>query len=81
MEKNRQSARECRKRKKEYILALEEKIDEVAAQNSALRAKMGELERQNKEMEKTNKDLMEELKELRAKMATLQTTEQKPKTT
>jgi regulator of replication initiation timing len=62
LEKNRQSARECRRRKKEYVTALEEKIDEFAAQNTALRTRVGE-------MEKVNKELVAEMAELRARLA------------
>lgn len=40
LEKNRQSARESRKRKKTYIEALEFKLEAVQAENTKLRAQI-----------------------------------------
>lgn len=50
LEKNRQSARDCRKRKKQYVHALELSVSQYKKDNADLRRRQDELEQQNKEM-------------------------------
>ncbi|KNC75566.1 hypothetical protein SARC_11912, partial [Sphaeroforma arctica JP610] len=47
LEKNRQSARECRKRKKEYIKGLELMMKKYMAVNDSLQAKVRTLTEEN----------------------------------
>lgn len=57
LEKNRQSARECRKRKKEYIGDLEAKLECIMAENMSLKASVAEAQQHNQELKKTVEEL------------------------
>ena len=62
LEKNRKSARECRKRKKEYVKGLESRLETCNRINKTLQKKIEDLENSNSKLMKELRQLKRSLK-------------------